>query len=307
MRQVGYSHAVKKVAVVFSAAFFLLPIVSSADTASLVISNNGTVLAFDGGSYEQADLCGDQTCSSPSLEVIGSVTSGSVQTCLLTPGCFGSPPALTTSVSAGTYYVVYSHSYASPDHASYVTVVWDGTNWTVNGINFGAYYTPAVFSASSTGIATSSSLWGNVSIASSSVNCASDNFVSAALCSVGSYLFVPNPNIVNGLVQTANNSVAKFPFSWIYGIQTAVGGLSATSTAMSSFSINWGAISVATGSPLSLTALAPASTTVFGQTTIEHYISPSLWNVFQTLIAATIWLAFAADVFFTARNQMHRV
>jgi len=196
----------------------------------------------------------------------------------------------------------------SPDVSVVITSgVLTSVNGAAIGIDWNNYYVPTIFSSSSVGIATSSSLWGSVSIASSSVNCDGGNFFSDALCSVGSYLFVPNPDIVNGLIQTVNGSVQKFPFSWVYGMQNAFQSLSATGTGMTAFSINWSAMNVGTSTPLGLANIAPASTTVLSQTTIEHYISPSTWSLFQTLIALGIWLVFIADVFFTTRNQMHKV
>jgi len=248
----------------------------------------------------------------------------------LTPENIGSPLAESIadfSTNYGTYAcnLIYGHVYT---FTSYAGVTWsvhpqhvasdisasvpyfeisDSSGFTGSLINFNSYYQPTLFASSSYGIATNSALWGSVSLASSSVRCDGGNYLSDAICSVGAYLFVPNPNTINGLVQTMNGSVTHFPFSWIYGIQQAISTLNATSTTMSSFSINWSGMNVGTSSPLGLANIAPASTTVFSQNTIQKYISTDTWNIFQTLIAASIWLAFAADVFFTARNQMHRV
>jgi len=292
-------------------AFFMLsPSIVKADNAFILIDHAGTVLQFDSGSYEQADLCAATNCGSGSLELIASVPSGTLQSCLTTPGCFGGTPALVTGLGAGTYYVVYSTSSASPNYSKFVTLIWDGTNWQSQNstVDWGAIYIPTVFSTSSTAIGTSSSLWGSLDIASSSINCTSGNIFSNGICAAVSYLFVPNPNVLNATIAIPQVATTKFPFSWVYGIQQSISTLSATNTSqMGTYSIDWSAMNIGTSSPLGLSHIAPASTTVFSKNTIETYIPDSTWQLFQALIAAGIWLTFAADVFFTARNQMHRV
>jgi len=186
------------------------------------------------------------------------------------------------------------------DFASTTQTVWGPLSWS-------QYWTPTLFATNSQSIATSSGAWGSISIASSTYQCSSGNIFSDGLCSAITYLFVPNPNAVSSFIAVVNSIDGKFPVSWVYGAQSAFNGLSATSTSMTSFNISWGTMGVGTSTPLGLANIAPASTTVFGQTTIEHYIPDSTWQFLQTLIAFGIWLAFLADVFFYARNHLTQV
>ena len=74
-----------------------------------------------------------------------------------------------------------------------------------SSIDWNLYYVPPPFSTSSTAIATSSSLWGSYSASTTPAALAgqcslSGNIFSEALCVAFSYLFVPNPSTINGLV-----------------------------------------------------------------------------------------------------------
>lgn len=173
-------------------------------------------------------------------------------------------------------------------------------------IDWSQYWAPTLNATNSAAIATSGALWGSLEIASSTVNCTGGNIFSNGICSAFAYLFVPDPNILNDTVHLPQVAESRFPFNWVVELQTIFGGLASSTDQMTSFSYSWSAMSVATGT-LSLHSIAPASTTIFSRGTIQTYLPNSIWNVFQTLIAAGIWLTFAADVFFTARNQMHRV
>jgi len=244
------------------------------------------------------------------------------------------------SLAAGTYYLVggvngigvYSLgvSTANPysggqagnanlNGASFSAVA--GDDWTfvlcgttdcslarVAAIDWSALSLPLVYSSSSQALATSSALWSSLSLASSTQNCNSGNVFSDALCGAGVFLFVPNTGVVDALVNLASTTIpSKFPFSWLYGVSSVVAAFPAASTTPNLFSItyNFAGSEMSSTSPLSLPQILPAAT-VFASTTIETYLSPAQWAFFQTLIAAAIWLAFGADVFFTVRNAMHK-
>lgn len=185
---------------------------------------------------------------------------------------------------------------------------WNGNIFTSGySINWSSYGSPFVYSTSSAALATTSALWSGLDIASSTVSCDSGNIFADGLCAAFSYLFVPSTSAVNGLVSQEINAENKFPFSWIFGLQSAINGLSTSTASTTDFAINWGAMGVGTSTPLGLANLAPASTSIFSAQVVKGYIGDSNWTLFQALIAAGVWLTFAADVFFTARNQMSRV
>jgi len=184
---------------------------------------------------------------------------------------------------------------------------WAGTANVAN-IDFSQYYTPLVFSTSSSAIAASSSLWG--AFASTSVltaTCNTGNLFGDALCTAFSYLFVPNPNVLNQYAGLPGVIETRFPFSWVVGVQSAFNGLTASSTAnMIDLEFDYPTMGIGTSTPLGLSAIAP-KIEVFGTSTIEKYIGSTYWALFQTLISLAIWLTLTADVFFTVRNSMHRV
>lgn len=130
-----------------------------------------------------------------------------------------------------------------------------------------------------------------------------------AICAAFAYLFVPDPTILNGYASLASTTIpSKFPFSYVAGVAAAFNSLSASSTDnMITVSLPFHSLGVGSTSPLGLANIVSADVNAFSSSTIETYISAGTWATFQSLIALAIWLAFAADVFFTVRNQMHRV
>jgi len=130
-----------------------------------------------------------------------------------------------------------------------------------------------------------------------------------AICAAFSFLFVPDPAILNGYASLASTTIpSKFPFSYVAGVSAAFGSLTASSTDnLASVTLPFHSIGVGSTTPLGLANIVSADITAFSSSTIETYIPAGTWAFFQSLIALGIWLTFAADVFFTVRNQMHRV
>jgi len=174
-----------------------------------------------------------------------------------------------------------------------------------SSINWGALYIPLVFSTSSQAIATNSPLWGSLSTSSISQCNDNGNLFSTGLCLAGSYLFLPNPEALNAWAGLPSLIQTKFPFSWVIGVTSAFTDLTASSTQ------NMIAPSIA------FHDLGMGSTTAFGNflpnmtlissSTIQTYMPSGFWDFVQGMIVFALWFGFALDVFFTVRNQMHRV
>lgn len=206
----------------------------------------------------------------------------------------------------GTNLPVWFGGAASPGDA--------GTQGTVSAIAFNlsgnGFFGPtsgASFGSVSTSSATSSSLFsGSASstLALISAQCSgSGNLFSEALCLTFSYLFVPDPTILNSFATLPTHVSSRFPFSWVSGVQTSIAALSATTSTTTMVSLAYNYHDLGIGSTTPMGNILP-NITVFSRATIETYISPTLWDTFQTLIALAIWLAFGYDVFFTVRNHM---
>jgi len=178
----------------------------------------------------------------------------------------------------------------------------------VTAIDWSAIYTPFVYSTTSAAIATSSGLWNSVNVASSTPQCNTGNFFSDGICGAFSFLFTPNPEIMQSFAGLPGLMETKFPFSWVVGVQNTFAGLTASSTSnMIALTLPLHTLGVGSTTPLGLANIVAADVTAFSSSTIETYIPAGTWALFQTLIGMAIWLAFAGDVFFTVRNQMHRV
>jgi len=168
-------------------------------------------------------------------------------------------------------------------------------------IDWGALYVPVVFSSSTAAIATSSGLWNSLTLASSTAQCNSGNLFTDGLCAAGTFLFIPNVDILNGFFTIPTTAATKFPFSWIYGVKTEFNSLSVSSTtAMTTLSYNFHDLGIGSTTPMG--NILP-NVEVFSKNTIETYISPSLWSTFQTLIATALWLSFFWFEFNRARRM----
>jgi len=172
---------------------------------------------------------------------------------------------------------------------------------TGQAIDFTDIYIPALYSTSSAAIAASSSLWSAYASSSAlAASCDSGNIFSDGICEAFSFIFVPNPNVLNQFVALPTLASTKFPFSWIYGVQAEVATLSASSTSnMIGLQLNLGSLGI--GSTTSMGNILP-NFEAFGTSTIETYVSPTEWQYFQDWIAFALWLGLIADVFFLAKR-----
>jgi len=177
-------------------------------------------------------------------------------------------------------------------------------------INWNQIAFPVIFSSSSQAIATGSPLWNSLSVASSSVRCDSGNIFSDGLCAALSYLFVPEPTILNSYVQlfatsTPGGFFSRFPASYAVGLSNAWSNLSASSTANAALlAFDFPGISTTTPG---FGTFIPARVELLSTTTISTYYPDNIRLAMLFLITCGLWLGLATDMFFSVRNKMHRV
>lgn len=182
------------------------------------------------------------------------------------------------------------------------------------GLTAAAYVVYSDFAGTQFGIgyATSSSLFsGNTAsttLEQLSLDCAlGGNLFSQGICVAFSYLFVPPASVLNQWAAFPQYAETRFPFSWVASTTAIFSGFSASTTSnFITVSYDFAGTNMSSSSVLSLPRILP-TLTVFSSTTIETYLSPTTWSLIQALIAASLWLAFGLDVFYTVRNSMHQV
>jgi len=176
-------------------------------------------------------------------------------------------------------------------------------------VNFTNLNFPAVFSSSSVGIATSSGLWNSIEFASSTTQCADGNLFTNGICVAFSFLFVPDPGVMNGYAElfspeSDSGFYARFPITYFVGVSDALSAIAASSTESVPLL------------DLELSRMNFASST-FGSfipdevfistTTIAGLFPDGLWDALQLIIVAGIWLGLITEMFFDTRNKLHHV
>lgn len=122
-----------------------------------------------------------------------------------------------------------------------------------------------------------------------------------ALCTAGTFLFIPEPSIINNYVALPDTMAGKFPFSWYHGVKNAFTSLSASSTAnMASVSIPFASVDPATSTPFG--AILP-NATLLSSTTISTYLSPSILSLILSLEIAAIWVLFGLFIFHDVQRR----
>lgn len=224
----------------------------------------------------------------------------------------GSNPAYCVFPAGTTLYISQSQNYPAliiitdPLLQMFGQIYSQGQN----PINFGGIYFPYVYSTSSVAIASSSSLWGSLNVASTTQQCETGNVFQTGFCTAMAFLFLPNPDILNGYVGLFSTSstggfFARFPGNYIVGVSNAWGSLSASSTANLAL-VEFDFPGVSTTTP-GFGGFIPDKIVILSTSTISQYFSPTVWNALQYLISAGLWLGLATNIFFTVRNKMHRV
>jgi len=270
-------------------------------------THNGTSLT-NPVPYNSTSLSGT-TFTSLNVYSIGLVYSEVGQNVYATEYNSGFSPGSTDVSTLGLTPGLWIFAGTGSGAYCFFTVLGDGSINTsscqANSIPFGNISFPLPYATSSAAIAASSSLWESLQVASSSISCSTGNFFTDGLCSAGAFLFVPNPNILNQYVGLPSALQSKFPFSWVYAVQTTVGSLSASSTA------NFGALSFGLGD-LGIGSTTPMgnilpNVDVFSTTTLMKYMPIGVWNTGQSLIAISLWLGLIYFIFHDARRRFQGV
>jgi len=162
---------------------------------------------------------------------------------------------------------------------------------------------PAGTIAAYQGTATSSPLFGT---ATSTGSCDGvQNDVVWVACSVGAYLFIPSPVILNQWANLPSVISQRFPFSWLYGLQVMVTGTAASSSAnMIAPGIDFGSVDPATSTPFG--PILPTFT-FLSSTTIQKYMPAGTWATFYFLMQMALWLLLLAYVVHWVNNRSTHV
>lgn len=181
-------------------------------------------------------------------------------------------------------------------------------------IDWSAITTPPPFTlgTSSDAIAASSSLWGSLALASTTLqmSCGTESvsdpasYISVGLCQVGSYLFVPSPGILSSYADLPTVVQTKVPFSWFYALQSTYGQLSASSTDnMADVVIPFASTGI--GSTTAMGEILP-NVTLLSSSTIATYLPNPLRATVLDIESAAIWILFAYFIYddVTKRNRI---
>jgi len=103
--------------------------------------------------------------------------------------------------------------------------------------------------------------------------------------SVLSYIFIPNPAILNQFSDLQVQLATKIPFSYVYSIENAVNNI-ALSTSSESFPL----ISIPLSSVASSTVTGVIPDIEMTTSTISTYLTPTFHNALYALLVAAIWL-----------------
>lgn len=174
---------------------------------------------------------------------------------------------------------------------------------------FGATLTPTATGTVSVtiGQATSSSLFSGFDATSTlgklDAQCSqATNLFAEGLCMAGVFLFVPDPATLDDFFALPSVAATKFPFSWIYGVKGQFDVLSASTTSnFASLSLNLASTGV--GSTTAIGNILP-NFVGFSTTTLLAYIGSGVWNTFQDLISAGLWLGLVLYIYQFARRMV---
>jgi len=286
-----------------------MPVFAFADTQ--VVLQSTTRLVVDFSAYTGQIAYGDSIAWKFRYGPYASSTvhtSGTLSLTTANFGCAVSGP-LICDIGSLTIYsnagAAGSYSYELHDNTTgyvfYASWYWNGSS----AFDWNALYLPLVFSTSTTNLATSSSLWASLALASSSVSCSTGNIFSDGFCTAISYLFVPDPAVLAAYSGLPAVYGEKFPMSWAYGFQAMFASSTASSTEnMTAFGIDFSSVDPATSTRFG--AFLP-NMNYLSTTTILAYFGASRWAFIQLLMSGAIWLMLGVVVFLEVRHKSHKV
>jgi len=225
---------------------------------------------------------------------------------------FGTPFTTGTCVVANNTYrfdvtTTNTGLYPSGQLGSfYITVDWNGAFYGGSGINWNQIsVAPPIDFAAIQYVATSTSIFSGTTSSSTleaiANECAdSGNIFTRALCRAFSYLFIPNPTVLNQYQSIPTDLAARFPASWFYQIQDEIDSFATSTQSAPVWSMNLHSIGIGSTTPMG--NFLP-DITFFSSTTIKGYFTDAQWNAGQTLLAATFWML----AFYTLYAIGHRL
>lgn len=131
----------------------------------------------------------------------------------------------------------------------------------------------------------------------------SGNIFSRGLCYAGTFLFVPNPSVLDSYAELPRTIGEKFPFSWVYTVADTLTSLSASSST-TTISVDMSAAGI--GSTTAIGNILP-NFTVFSYEVLTEFMPAGVWDAIQALMAAALWIALGLDVYHTIRKRHSHV
>jgi len=217
------------------------------------------------------------------------------------------------SISAGrTYRLVFNAQLASPavnatypvDSSGRMLMTYGPQDALVVQPNWGLItYPPGVDFGAVPWVATSTGLFTNASatVAAIAQECDdSGNLFSRAICYSFSYLFIPDPSVLNQFTILASTTAGKFPFTYVDGIGRLIDATHASSTKnMITLSINFASVDPATSTPFR--SFLP-NVILFSSTTMSTYLGQGTWDFIYLMMEVSLWLGF---LFFVIQRGAH--
>lgn len=257
--------------------------------------------------------------------------SAHIQQATIAQGCSGGVNTLGTytfTATTGLTFANFSQSNTIPVGVSYLVcltigdyygnsffipyfVLFDSGGAPINWSSITAS-PPFTLGTTTTAIAASSSLWGSLSIASSSLACGTESitdpasYISVGICQGVSFLFIPAPTVLQQFAEIPNNFTQVFPFSWVYGFQAVFDNFEASSSE-NVYTANYNLASLPLLAASTSIGNVLPNVQVFGTTTIEQLMPTGVWNAIQSLLAASMWISLGYFIWRDTVKEMHRV
>jgi len=104
---------------------------------------------------------------------------------------------------------------------------------------------------------------------------------------------------LSDFINVPNLLATRYPFSLFYNVANLLVSLQASSTQdVSDVVLDYGSLDIATATK----NILPAQFTVFGTSTISHFVPQPVIDAWRLLMASVLWMSFAALVFFTVKR-----
>jgi len=175
-------------------------------------------------------------------------------------------------------------------------------NWGLMFVTSSVDTTAIVQSATSTGLFSS---WSSSStLAAISENCSeAGNIFSRGICWSFSYLFIPNPSVIDQFVGLGSTTASKFPFSYVFGVI----GLFSSLTASTSVNMIAPHIDFASVDPAASTTFGTflPDITFLSTSTIQSYMPSGFWAFIYSFMSIAMWITFVFMVIREARKILY--